>query len=693
MHQCDFLRDIQVVEIGSRTAVAACGSLLAMLGADVAQIDVRQADSTFRKRRNPRIMRTGKRCLSVDALSDAQSAELIERADILLLSKDTDPQLFNLREDQITCNFTAFGGEGPLAGRPLPDELVQGWAGVAATTGDRQGPPAITGAPFISMEAGVYGAAAIVSALFERDMSKKGQKVDIALFDVGVNALLTFVPLELAGLPATRNGNRHPTMTPWNSYLAQDGRWVLLCAPTDAMWEKLCSVMDRPGLASDTRFSTTTARLAHVDEIDIQIQGWVGSLPSGEIVELANGAGLPASPILSLGELNSEANVVHRTMCRMDAAVGGHVPGNVFRSCVASKGARKSPPMAQTGTGAGPLSGLRIVEIGMNTVAPLAGRQLGALGADVIKIEPPTGDTNRHNAPLRDDGASYVFMLSNTDKRGLVLNLKDEADRDVLFDLLSTADAVIENLKPGALERLGLGATEVLRRQPHLVYCSVNGFGFDTVYPGRPALDTVIQAMSGALDVTRVDGMPTKAGISISDQLGGQFGLVALIAGVRHARRTGNGLIFDLAMQDATVWATSMVWNQLDRPAPFRVATAEDGFVLMPSECPIDVAGKSRSEALGMLEVVGVPSAPVLSVSEVLSHPQTLARHLFKTVPALDGDAFPALGCPMRLSRTPAQTRATMARLGHIDDNLKAELDSLARQRRSRSGVQTELAR
>ena len=87
MHQCDFLRDIQVVEIGSRTAVAACGSLLAMLGADVAQIDVRQADSTFRKRRNPRIMRTGKRCLSVDALSDAQSAELIERADILLLSQ------------------------------------------------------------------------------------------------------------------------------------------------------------------------------------------------------------------------------------------------------------------------------------------------------------------------------------------------------------------------------------------------------------------------------------------------------------------------------------------------------------------------------------------------------------------------------------------------------------------------------
>ncbi|MBV7408550.1 CaiB/BaiF CoA-transferase family protein [Maritimibacter sp. DP1N21-5] len=683
MTVCNLLAGVRVVEVGTRMAVAACGNVLAMLGAEV----VRLADGGGDSRRSE-VLATGKRRVAMSsARLDEGVQALLSEADILLTSSDVDAVIAGRAQGQIRCDLTAFGTSGPFAGRPLPDELVQGWAGVADTTGDRQGPPEITGAPFVSMEAGVYAAAAVLAALFERDASGEGQEVEIALYDVGVNALLTFVPLVTAGLPATRNGNRHPTMTPWNSYRASDGRWVLICAPTDAMWAKLCALMDRPALAEDPRFDTTTARLANVADIDAVIGAWVGGLPADRVVEIVNGAGLPASPILTIGDLESEPNVVHRGLCRRDPASGLVAPGNVFRATQWQDRAarqRKSAAVSPASDNQGPLSGLRIVEIGMNTVAPLAGRQLGALGADVIKIEPPTGDTNRHNAPLNAAGASYVFMLSNTDKRGLVLDLKTPADREVLFDLLSTADALIENLKPGALEKLGLGAEAVRERFPHLVYCSVNGFGFDTVYPGRPALDTVIQAMSGALDVTRVAGMPTKAGISISDQLGGQFGLVALIAGMRHARNTGLGLRFDLAMQDATVWATCLAWNAPDRPAPFRIAQTTTGFVILPTDCTMDISGHTREAALNLLATAGIPAAPVLSVSEVLEHPQTRARELILSAPTPDGAVFDVLGTPMRLSRTPARTGGTMAALGHPDPALRRELAALARSRNTR---------
>ncbi|CAG1016044.1 MAG: CoA transferase [Rhizobiaceae bacterium] len=700
------LNSLLVVEQGHRTAAGACGTLLAMLGAEVVLVEPAQA-RTDHKWRNRDVVAARKRSVLE---TDPGLASLLRRADVLLLSSDVSgpgsAAIPAAAPSQLVCDLTAFGRTGPLAGRGLPEELVQGWCGVAETTGQRDGPPVVTGAPFVSMEAGAYGAAAIVAALIERTSSGLGQSIDISLYDVGVNALLTFLPLAFAGLPATRNGNRHPSMTPWNSYPGRDGRWVLICAPTNDMWRRLCAVMERPWLAADERFVSTTARLANVEAIDAEIAAWTAGLDAAAIVERVDAAGIPCSQIETLADLHAEPNVVRREMSLPVDAAGARlrVPGNIFRVAGAPwrdeptlpAGCERKTPRASApapgsgpadGIRRGPLQGLRVIEIGMNTVAPLAGRQLGALGADVIKVEPPSGDTNRHNAPLREDGASYVFMLSNTDKRGLVLDLKTQQDRDTLFDLLRTADAVIENLKPGALKRQGLGAEDVLARCPHLVYCSVNGFGFDTAYPGRPALDTVIQAMSGALDVTRVDGMPLKAGISISDQLGGQLGLVAILAGVLAARRTGRGMHFDLAMQDATVWATSMVWNDTAGPR-CRVVPVADGHILVgegsgEGDWREFLGRLTRNEAMQALADKGIQAAPVLTVEEVLGHPHTAARSLLLSVPTPDGERFSVLGCPMRLSRTLAETRATMARLGFVDPDLDAELDRLSSARRA----------
>lgn len=312
----------------------------------------------------------------------------------------------------------------------------------------------------------------------------------------------------------------------------------------------------------------------------------------------------------------------------------------------------------------------------MNTVAPLACRQLGALGADVIKVEPPTGDSNRINAPLREDGEAYVFALSNTDKRGIVLNLREESDKQILFRLLASADMVIENLKPGSLDKLGVGAKDVLRRFPSLIYCSVNGFGHDSVYPGRPALDTVIQGMSGVMSASPVNGVPTKAGISVSDQLGGQLGMLAMLAALDRKERTGLGAHFDIAMQDCSAWSTQYLWNDPQRSLSASIIAAVDGYVAVEGDVSrFPLRTLTREAAVNLLTESGIAAAPVLSVGEVLEHSQVKARGLFVERPTADGSRWMVLGSPMRLKSTPAEIRSAMPRLGVLDPGLASELN------------------
>lgn len=710
------LDGLTVLELGDRIAVGACGGLFARLGARVVLVEP-PASMKRDKWAQRAAMAAGKLSIVVDRNTEdghQEVARLLEAADVVLLSSDRSRANLVIwdaerPEGQIVCDITAFGHTGPLAGKAVSEALLQAIAGVAHTTGPRDGGPAVTGAPFIEMETAVYATAAILAALYARRTLGIGQRIDIALYDVAVNALLTFIPLHIVGLPAIRNGNRHPTSAPWNAYRARDG-WVLICGPTNDQWRRLCQAMDTPHFVQDPRFATTSARFENVEELDRIIGAWVNQHTVAACIERVSAQGIPVSSIVGIDDLEREPNLRHRAMvqAKIDPVTGAsvRVSGSPFRMAAvpavqslavplpnqdrtnieAQQHSRSVRPRKIVGDrylGRLPLEGIRVIEIGMNTVAPLAGRQLGALGADVIKVEPPAGDSNRVNAPLREDGEAYVFALSNTDKRGVVLDLKQTADRDALWRILATADMAIENLKPGSLVKLGFGAAEVLRRFPRMIYCSVNGFGFDTAYPGRPALDTVIQAMSGAMSATIVGDMPTKSGISISDQLGGQFGLAAMLAALERRERTGLGVHLDLAMQDCSAWATHTIWNSRGEAGTpiVRILAAKDGYVAV--ECESEAAAAALPENCGELSRVelvarlgaisGCSSEAILTVSEVLAHPQTEARGLLQHVPTSDGSQWLVLGSPLKLLSTPAAVRSAMPRLGFVDPQLASE--------------------
>ncbi|GAA2814935.1 crotonobetainyl-CoA:carnitine CoA-transferase CaiB-like acyl-CoA transferase [Aminobacter aminovorans] len=665
------LAGLTVLELSGRPELATCGSLLASLGA---QVYVVEDDLAYPGRSRRVAGKIPIRC------EDDHIPRIASESDVILSSPDVEPMTIAVPETAILCDITAYGATGPLAGRTDSEALVQAVAGVADTTGRPDGAPCLSGAPFVGMETAVYAASAILAAIRHRDTSGRGQRIDMALYDVAVNALLTFLPLVFTGRPASRAGNRHPTLAPWNAYRGQDG-WVLICAPTNDQWQRLCEVMRQPELAFKPAFATTTARFENSAKLDRVIAEWTGRHDVAGIVNLVGAAGIPCGPIHSLESLLSDPNLLHRdTLVQAeDGALLVRNPIRAIGHAAPSVGKVLAPGGATSAASVPPidprtpaLSDIRIIEIGMNTVAPLACRQLGALGAEVIKVEPPTGDSNRANTPLRaGDGQSYVFALSNTDKRGIVLDLRQPEDAAILWRLIDSADVVIENLKPGSLARLGFGAKAIRTRKPSIVHCSVSGFGQDSAWPGRPALDTVVQALSGAMAATTVDGMPTKIGISISDQLGGQFGLLGILAALRHRDRTGEGVAMDIAMQDCTVWATQAAFDS--GPSTTRILPCRDGWIA--AESVIDVSAMGRDEALKLCSKRGIPAAPVLTVSEVEAASQTAARGLLVDVPTHDGSSWKVLGSPLKLMSTPARTKLAMPRLDWVDPGLRSELN------------------
>ena len=183
-----------------------------------------------------------------------------------------------------------------------------------------------------------------------------------------------------------------------------------------------------------------------------------------------------------------------------------------------------------------PLSGIKVIEMTHMVMGPAVGSILGDLGADVIKIEPVTGDKTRK---LKKSGSGY-FLTYNRNKRSIALDVKTSEGREVVLKLLSTADVFIENFRPGAMDKLGFGHKELETINPQLIYCSAKGF-LNGPYQHRTALDEVAQMMGGLAYMTGPPGQPLRAGSSVIDIMGGMFGVIAILAALQERQKTEKG--------------------------------------------------------------------------------------------------------------------------------------------------------
>ena len=196
-----------------------------------------------------------------------------------------------------------------------------------------------------------------------------------------------------------------------------------------------------------------------------------------------------------------------------------------------------------------PLQGVRVLEFVHMVMGPTCGLILADLGAEVIKIEPPDGD---HTRKLTASGAGF-FPTYNRNKKSLAVDLRSPAGRDIVLKLLLSADVVIENFRPGAMEKLGFGYAALKRVKPDLIYCSLKGF-LAGPYEHRTALDEVVQMMGGLAYMTGGKGRPVRAGASVNDVMGGMFGAIAVLAALFQRRQTGHGQEVESALFENNVF-------------------------------------------------------------------------------------------------------------------------------------------
>ena len=373
-----------------------------------------------------------------------------------------------------------------------------------------------------------------------------------------------------------------------------------------------------------------------------------------------------------------------------------------------------------------PLAGHVVIELGHSVAAPYAGQILSDLGAEVIKIEKPNGDDARHWGPPFVDGAAATFQALNRNKKSVVSRLRESQELDQLVHLIvDRADVVIQNLRPGQVDKLGIGAEALLARKPGLVYCNMGAFGAKGPLADRPGYDPLMQAFGGIMSVVGQEGQASvRVGPSIIDMGTGMWAVIGIVSALLRRKETGLGGVVDVSLfETATAWMTThaaqfLASNQLPRKVgsgqvgivPYRAYRTLDGELVVAAGN--DNLFKSFCQALGHLEwaqdprflgnpervqnadalyklieaamlghtnqewtlkldAKGVPSAPVQNAREMIEHAQTRALGMMQAVP---GSSIPMMGLPISFDGVRPQPRSASPLLGADTEAVFAKL-------------------
>ncbi len=376
----------------------------------------------------------------------------------------------------------------------------------------------------------------------------------------------------------------------------------------------------------------------------------------------------------------------------------------------------------------GPLEGCRVLELTHIMAGPTCGMMLADMGADVIKVEKPTGDDTRRLTPPTINGESAAFLMMNRNKRGLALDLKQDSARDALKTLLKDADVVIENFRGGTMERLGLGYETLKEENPGLIFVSISGFGRTGPYASRGGFDLIAQGMSGIMTITGEgpDRPPVKVGAPLSDITAGIIAAMAVSAAYAHKLKTGQGQKVDTSLFEAaithTYWQSAIAFATGETPhplgsahplsAPYQAFQTSDGWINLGAanqrnwEKLVDCIGapelnedsrfvtnhermhnlpaleealnkvfrqRSTEDWLAALEAAGVPAGPVLTVNEMHQDPQAIAREMIVETNHPVAGPTKALGLPVKFSETPGGIERPAPLLGQHSAEILAE--------------------
>ena len=376
-----------------------------------------------------------------------------------------------------------------------------------------------------------------------------------------------------------------------------------------------------------------------------------------------------------------------------------------------------------------PLDGIRVLDLTRVLAGPFCAMILADMGAEVIKIEEPgKGDDTRSWPPFVEGEATY-FMSVNRNKKSITLNLKAPAAKKIFTDLVKKSDVVLENFRPGTIEKLGLGYASLAKLNPKLVYCGVSGFGESGPEGGRGGYDLIVQAESGLMDITGFpDGPPVKMGTSIADLVSGMSAAHGVTLALLARTKTKKGQKVEIGMLDTMAalltYQAGIYWGTGRTPArrgnehpsivPYEVFKAADAYVTLgvannslwerccaAMECPDlvkdprfatesarvenratlvpllnDILGeRSADEWMKRLEAAGVPAGRIRTVPEVCESDHLKARGMIQRLAHPKAGAITVMGVPIKLHATPGEVKTPPPTLGqHTDQVLRTLL-------------------
>jgi len=371
-----------------------------------------------------------------------------------------------------------------------------------------------------------------------------------------------------------------------------------------------------------------------------------------------------------------------------------------------------------------PLAGIRVLDLTRVLAGPFCSMILGDMGAEIIKVEEPgKGDDTRGWPPFSGGEATY-FLSVNRNKKSLTLNMKAPDGQAILRRLVAKADVVLENFRPGTMERLGFGYDALRKLNPRLIYCAISGFGESGPEASRPGYDLIVQGESGVMDLTGfADGPPVKVGNSVADLVSGMAAAHGVTLALLSRARTGKGQKVEIGMLDVMAslltYQAGLYWNGGGRPArrgnqhpsivPYEVFQAQDAYmtlgvannslfdrmcraigreelakdprfdseasrvtnreVLVPLLNSI-FSARPASDWLKRLDEAGVPAGRIKTVAEVCDSEHLRARGMFVSLNHPKAGAVTAMGVPIRLWDTPGAAQAPAPLLGQHTDEI-----------------------
>ena len=386
-----------------------------------------------------------------------------------------------------------------------------------------------------------------------------------------------------------------------------------------------------------------------------------------------------------------------------------------------------------------PLSGITIVDLSRILAGPYCTMMLGDLGAEVLKVEPPQGDDARGWGPPFAAGESAYFLAVNRNKKSVRLNLKTEDGKDILHRLIGIADVLVENFRPGAMERLGFGYEDIKERHPKLVYCSISGYGHTGPLSERPGYDAIMQGEAGWMHLTgEPDGSPFKVGASLADIFTGMMAAQGITSALYERTLSGLGKKIDVALFDSVVASLCYqaqgflltgdephrLGNRHPSLTPYETFETADGYVTVGvgndslwncfckavdrpdlnqpkyetnalrvqnhGELKALLEALFRAEPtsfwLGTLESAGIPVGSVRSIAEVFSNPQIEARRMLLEI------EHPAVG-PMKVTGNPIKVHGCDERTPLPPPLLGQHTEQVLRNRLKLDGKQIEALR